>query len=191
MKQQTHCGSHQTAPGIFLAAALGILTLFATASCTTTGPQPDDGSGSLRGYNPNSPAVKARNAKIATEAPGNYYIGRRWWVDGTRFWGYVRKPGQPWIKAKLVIMDENGKHQPDRIAAEGAGRRHGFDHNSEYRLYGSFTGKTAYDPNSDFFLPIFKLTDYELISSNPGFLFYPGEYYDRNRLPAKHPPIRR
>ena len=190
MKQQTNCVSRKATRGLFFASALGLFILFTGTSCTTTG-STSDGSGQLKGYNPNNPAVKNRNAKIATEAQGDYYIGRRWWVDGTRFWGYVRKPGQPWIKAKLVIMDETAKHQPDRVSEEGIERKHGFDHNSEYRLYGSYTGKTAYDPNSDFMLPMFKLVSYELISSSPGFLFYPGEFYSSSRLPAKHPPIRR
>lgn len=190
MKQQTQ-RLPQRARGLLFAAALGIVILFAGTSCTPTAGTSSDGSGELKGYNPHNPAVKNRNAKIATEQPGNYYIGRRWWVRGTRFWGYIRKPGEPWIKSKLVIMDESGKHQPDRVSEEGMGRTHGFDHNSEYRLYGSFSPKKAYDPNSDFVLPIFRLSGYELISANPGFLFYPGEYYNPDRLPAKHPPIRR
>lgn len=192
MNQQTPRVVRKAVTGIFSALALCLLALFTVTSCTpTTAGSGSDGSGQLKGYNPNNPAVKARNAKIATEQRGNYYIGRRWWVNGTRFWGYIRKPGEPWINSKLVIMDETVKHQPDRVPEEGAVQNHGFDHNYEYRIYGSLTGRTAYDPNSDFILPVFKLTGYELISSSPGFVFYPGESYSPNRLPAKHPATRR
>ena len=38
-------------------------------------------------------AIAKREAEIAQEAPGDYYIGRRYYIPYTRFWGYVRKPG--------------------------------------------------------------------------------------------------
>jgi hypothetical protein len=66
---------------------------------------------------------------------------------------------------------------------------HGFDHNYEYRIWGSFTGKKIYDPNSNFVIPEFRLSKYELISSSPGFLFYPGEKYNPRHLPEVHPPF--
>src|SRR5437879_2835146 len=34
--------------------------------------------------------------RIATEPPGDYYIGRRYYKPDFKFWGYVRSPGQPW-----------------------------------------------------------------------------------------------
>jgi len=33
--------------------------------------------------------------RIAAEPPGDYYIGRRYYKPVFKFWGYVRKPGQP------------------------------------------------------------------------------------------------
>ncbi|MBP6785876.1 MAG: hypothetical protein KA152_18925 [Verrucomicrobiales bacterium] len=137
----------------------------------------------------NNPQVKARNAVIATEAPGNYYIGRRWWTDGTRFWGYLRQPGQPWSEAKLTIMNESIVKTPDRTQEEGVGQPHGFDHNFEYRIWGSYTGKMIYDPNSNFKLPEFRLSKFELVNQSPGFLFYPGEPYNPRQLPSVHPPF--
>lgn len=158
------------------------------SSCTTgTGRIGSQNGGTA--YNSNHPAVKSRNALIAQEPPGNYYYGRRWWTDGTRFWGYLREPGKTWAESKLVIMNESIIHQPDRIPEEGAERRHGYDHNYEYKIWGSFTGKTAYDPNSNFILPEFRLSKYQLINDRPGFLFHPGETYSPNRLPPKHPPL--
>lgn len=130
-----------------------------------------------------------RQARIAVEPVGDYWIGRRWWTRGTRFWGYVRRPRQQWSDAKLVMMYEGYKHTPDRLAEEAAsGQAHGFDHNYEYRIYGNFsTGDPIYDPNSDLILPEFILRDYELISTNPGFLFRPDERYLPSALPPVYP----
>lgn len=50
--------------------------------------------------------INARNAEIAREPRGNYFVGRRYHVPATRFWGYLRQPGQTWRTAQLVIMDE-------------------------------------------------------------------------------------
>ncbi|MFR4418039.1 MAG: hypothetical protein ACLT8E_12070 [Akkermansia sp.] len=51
--------------------------------------------------------INARNAEIAREPRGNYFVGRRYHVPATRFWGYLRQPGRPgerpssssWMKA--------------------------------------------------------------------------------------------
>ncbi len=173
---------------------LSSLFLASCASTPTTGTSTGlAGTGSVAGrLTPaqlNHPQVKARDAIIATEPPGNYYIGRRWWTDGTRFWGYLREPGKPWSTAKLVIINESIAKQPDRVPEEGAERVHGYDHNYEYRMWGSYTGQKVYDPNSNFVIPEFRLSRYELIDSNPGFLFHPGEKYSPNRLPEIHPPF--
>lgn len=167
-------------------------------SCTTVGPSTAGGGssaaypvGSVQGRiaasQLNNPQVRARDALIAAEPPGNYFIGRRWWTDGTRFWGYVREPGKPWSTARLVIMNEGIIKQPDRLPEEGAPQVHGYDHNYEYRLWGSFTGKKIYDPNSNFVIPEFRASKYELISTDPGFLFYPSEKYNPRYLPEVHP----
>lgn len=174
--------------------AYGLMALVAASSltsCATTGATTGVSDGSIAGrLTPtqlNNPQVKARNAVIATEAPGNYYIGRRWWTDGTRFWGYLRQPGQPWSEAKLTIMNESIVKTPDRTQEEGVGQPHGFDHNFEYRIWGSYTGKMIYDPNSNFKLPEFRLSKFELVNQSPGFLFYPGEPYNPRQLPSVHP----
>lgn len=172
-----------------LAFAVAV-ALFASA-CETTGGSAR-GSASTAGNLPasaiNHPAVKSRNAQIAMEAPGDYYIGRRWYTEGTRYWGYLRRPRQPWSEAKLVIMNESVQKQPDRLPEVGAPQVHGFDDNHEYRIWGNFTGRVVYDPNSNFRIPEFRLTRYEHVSSNPGFLFWPGEQRGLRRLPPLHPP---
>ncbi|MEM9282899.1 MAG: hypothetical protein AAGA96_13815 [Verrucomicrobiota bacterium] len=168
---------------------LSVIALFAMTSCETTSSGGRGSSGQLPSAAYSNPAVKARNAEIALESPADYYVGRRYWVDGTRFWGYLRKPGKPWTESQLVIMNESVSRQPDRIPEEGGTKVHGYDHNHEYRIWGSFTGQKIYDPNSNFIIPEFKIRRYELINSSPGFLFWPGESYNPRKLPPKHPPL--
>ena len=52
--------------------------------------------------------------RIQAEPPGNYFIGRRYYKQDFHFWGYIRRPGQPWITAQLVMLNENKKLAPDR-----------------------------------------------------------------------------
>lgn len=172
-------------------AALGLCAVsLVMSSCATTSQGAVGGAaGQLSPSQLNHPAVRARNEQIALEPPGTYYIGRRWWTEGTRFWGYLREPGKPWSTAKLVIMNESIMKQPDRIPETGGPQVHGYDHNYEYRIWGSFTGQTIYDPNSNFVVPEFRLSKYEVINPNPGFLFYPGERYNPRQLPEVHPPF--
>lgn len=170
---------------------LGSLVLSSVlSSCVSTGPTGDRAAKTLPASRMNSAAVQRRNQIIATEPRGDHYIGRRWFTEGTRYWGFIRRPGEPWTESKLFVMNESVKLQPDRVheTPSDGGPAHGYDHNWEYRLWGSFTGSTIYDPNSDLSLPEFKLQKYEVISQNPGFLFYPGEPYKRRGLPPKHPP---
>lgn len=150
---------------------------FAALLLSQCGPM-SGGPGNMGG-----PTVEERQMAIAAESTGNFFYGRRYHVDKTRFWGYVRKPRQPWSRAQLVIMREDRKTQPDRLPENGpSGRRYGFDQNFEYRLRGSFTGREAYDPNSNQFLPEFMLTGYEVVNRNPGWLFTPQDRYDFRRI---------
>lgn len=124
------------------------------------------------------PTQEERDAAIASEPTGNFYYGRRYYVEKTRFWGYLREPRQSADKAKLVIFKENLRKNPDRLPEDGPeGARYGFDNNYEYRIYGHYTGKTALCPNSNQILPIFALTDYELVNTQPGWLFSPKDHY--------------
>jgi hypothetical protein len=137
----------------------------------------------MGGGNLGGPTVEERNARIASEPKGDFYYGRRYYVEKTRFWGYLREPRQPWSRAKLVMMREDRKLTPDRLPETGpAGARYGFDNNYEYRIHGHYTGNQAYDPNSNQFLPEFMLTGYELLDPKPGWLFTPSDRYDRQRI---------
>jgi hypothetical protein len=104
--------------------------------------------------------------RIATEAPGDYYIGRRYFKPDFKFWGYVRRPGQPWSMAKLVMLNEKLKLAPDRERVS-----FGSDNNYEYKLTGEFTGQTVYEPASNGFYPEFLVRKFELISPNPPPIF--------------------
>lgn len=105
-------------------------------------------------------------ASIAAEQPGDYYIGRRYYKKDYKMWGWVRRPGQPWNKSELVMMNENTKLAPDRAA-----NSLGIDNNTEYRLQGRFTGGKVYEPASNRFYPEFVLTGYSVISTAPPMIF--------------------
>lgn len=151
---------------------LACLTLVILSSCETS----------------RDPRVAARNAKIRQEPSGDYFLGRRYWVKGSRTWGWVRKPGQPWDKARLVVTNERYKKNPDRLPEyrNPGGLRNGYDHNFEYRLRGYFSGDEVYDPTTDLIVPEFVLQDYELVDRSPGWLFTPQDTMGNTRLPRTH-----
>ncbi len=136
-----------------------------------------------------SAQLAQRDAAIAAEPRGDYFIGRRFFIDRTQFWGYVRRPGQSWDKSKLTIFNEKFTRSPDRLpeARTDGGRARGYDHNWEYKLWGYYSGRRIYDPNSNLFLPEFILQRYEVISTSPGWLFKPGERFRGDRLMRAEP----
>lgn len=108
----------------------------------------------------------AMNAQILNEPPGNYFIARRYFKQDYKFWGYIRKPGQPWSTATLVMLNEQKKLAPDREK-----NLIGSDNNYEYKFYGRFSGDTVYEPASNGFYPEFVLTGYDLVSMRPGPIY--------------------
>lgn len=133
--------------------------------------------------NMGGPSAEQRSASISSEPTGDFFYGRRYYVEKTRFWGYLRKPRQSASSAKLVIFREDRKRNPDRLSESGSqGARYGFDNNYEYRIRGSYSGETGYDPNSNQFLPVFLLSGYEVVDRNPGWLFSPADHYDPFRV---------
>jgi hypothetical protein len=133
--------------------------------------------------NMGGPTVEERNAQIANEPTGDFYYGRRYYIEKTRFWGYLRKPRQPWSKAKLVMFREDRMKSPDRLPeGGGSGQRYAYDNNFEYKIRGNFTGKEVYDPNSNQFLQEFMLSGYEVVNRNPGWVFRPDDRYDKYKI---------
>ncbi len=128
--------------------------------------------------------LEYRRLSIASEAPGDYYVGRRFHINCTHFWGYVRRPGESWDKSRLVVMNEKFMKQPDRYPEipAGDGPAYGDDHNTEYRLWGEFSGRKVYDPNSNLLLPEFVLRRYEVKDQSPGWLFRPNEKFNGQQL---------
>src|SRR3954470_23136192 len=121
---------------------------------------------------------------ISSEEPGYYFIGRRYFKGSVyKFWGYVRKPGQPWKTAQLVVLNEKEKLAPDREI-----RNFGSDNNYEYKLYGEVSGQTVYEPASNGFYPEFVLRRYELISKTPAPIFR-SQYSDRARSEVRRTQI--
>jgi hypothetical protein len=135
---------------LFLCLAAAML-----AGCQTTAPDPE---------------LAARRAAIAAaiaaEPPGNYFIGRRFFKNDYKMWGWVRRPGQPWKSAQLVMLNEQRKLAPDR-----AGGTLGTDNNFEYRLEGFFSGDKVYEPASNRFYPEFVLTGFTLLDRTPPLIF--------------------
>jgi len=140
-----------------LLAVAALAAAFAFTGCAT-----------LSGGSSATAAREAMNAEIKAEAPGNYYIGRRYYKVDYKFWGYIRKPGQPWTDAKLVMLNENKHLAPDR-----EGGTLGVDNGHEYKLFGSFSGDTIYEPSSNGKYPEFVLTGYELRNATPAPIFDP------------------
>ncbi len=152
--------------------------LFLT-SCETTPSR----SGVFGPANMGGPSVTAREAQIEAEPTGNFFYGRRYHVNRTWFWGYLRNPRQPWSRARLVVFNQSQKRAPDNLPQDGPpGERHAYDNNFEYRIWGYYTGVTVYEPNSDQILPEFMLTGYELLNRNPGWLFTPRDHYSPKQL---------
>ena len=135
----------------FTLLAIAAATL-AFSGCTTTDPL--------------AVSRQAMIANIKSEAPGNYFIGRRYYKVDYKFWGWVRQPGESWSIAKMVMLNENQKFAPDRDLGKP-----GSDNNYEYKLFGEFSGQTVYEPASNGFYPEFVLKGTELISVSPGNIY--------------------
>lgn len=136
--------------------ALALLASFVLSACVS-------GSGISAS---NSKARKDMMDAIALEPKGSYFVGRRFYKTDYKFWGYVRKSGEPWSTAKMVMMNENSKLAPDR-----AGGKLGTDNNYEYKLSGNFSGDTVYEPASNSFYPEFVLKGAEILTTSPGPIF--------------------
>jgi hypothetical protein len=135
---------------MFIRCVVALLTLTVLGACQTT----DSG---------NSRASRTQLlTDIKNEPPGNYFVGRRYYKLDYKFWGFVRKPNQPWSTAQLVMLNEQQKLAPDRATG-----KIGSDNDYEYKLYGAFSGATVYEPASNGFYPEFVLKGYELISAKP------------------------
>jgi hypothetical protein len=109
---------------------------------------------------------QALTAAISGEKSGPYFIGRRFYKVDYKMWGWVRKPGEPWKNAQLVMFNEQKKLAPDREH-----NSIGSDNNYEYRLTGNFSGQKVYEPASDSFYPEFVLTGATVISTNAPLIF--------------------
>ena len=124
-----------------------------------------------------------RQLDVSGEARGDYFYARRYFVEKTRFWGYVRKPGQAWSEARLVVMNEALTPQPDRkLEAGPKNDRHGYDQNFTYRVNGRYTGREIYEPASNLFLPEFKASSYSVLQRDSGWLFTPSDHYSKTQI---------
>lgn len=138
-----------------------------------------------KGLSYRHPEVKARNKLIEQEVyEKNVFIARRYVIEGACFWGYLRRPTQPWERSLLVAMNESLLQTPDRIPFGETlnGKKYGYDNNYEYRIEGNYTGKYIYDSKIGIKVLEFKPTKITLMSTDNGWLFHPNEAYN----PKKH-----
>ena len=144
------------------------ITTLAFSGCTTTDPL--------------AVSRQAMLSEIKTEARGSYFIGRRYYKEDYKFWGWVRKPAEPWSSAVMVMLNENQKFAPDRELG-----KIGSDNNYEFKLFGDFSGETVYEPASNGFYPEFVLKGYELKSVAPGTIYRTPGATDPQRRVIAHP----
>jgi hypothetical protein len=135
-----------------------LLASFALSACVSTG-------GGFAASD--SKARKDMVDAIALEPKGTYYVGRRYYKVDYKFWGYVRKSGEPWSSARLVMMNENSKLAPDREQGHI-----GIDNNYEYKLLGDFSSDEVYEPASNRKYPEFRLKGTELLTTTPGPIYH-------------------
>ena len=144
----------------FLLTLLSIGALFFLGGCETIQVQ-------------NRTDRRAIDASLAQEKPGNYYIGRRFYKVDYHMWGWVKKPGEPWKQAQLVMMNEQKMLAPNR--AQG---KIGSDNDYEYFLYGFYSGDKVYEPASDHFYPEFVLTKAVLVHKTPPLIYPDSRWKD-------------
>ena len=141
----------------FFRLVAALVAILSSAGCETS-------------LGPSSATITAARAgmlqEIKNEPPGAYFVGRRYYKTEYKFWGFVRASGQPWSTAKLVVLNENQKLAPDRSMGT-LGR----DNNFEYKLHGSYSGDTVYEPSSNGMYPEFVLKGYELRSQTPAPIY--------------------
>ncbi len=164
-------------PHVAISALFLLLSVFITG-CETTGLSPQQAL-----------SVDVRRRQIAVEPRGDFYVGRRFYIDHTHLWGYLRSPGQDWNTAKLVIMNERYQKIPNRLPEQPSdgGYAYGDDHNTEYRIWGRYTGRKVFDPNSNLVLPEFELRRWEVSNASPGWLFKPNERFNGSQLLRAEP----
>ena len=119
---------------------------------------------------------------IRNEPPGDYYVGRRYYKKEYKFWGYVRRPGEMWSEAEMVMLNEHTRYAPDRQQG-----KLGMDNGFEYRLYGEFSGDIVYEPASNRFYPEFVLYDYDLLDTDPAPIFRTADALDPERRVIAEP----
>jgi hypothetical protein len=139
-------------------SAILVLLALSLSGCETTSPGPGTGG--------DAASRAALQQSIANEAPGDYWIGRRYYNANYKFWGYIRRPRESWKSARLVVLNEQAKFSPDRAL-----NTMGIDNNSEYKIQGRFTGETIYESASNAFYPEFVATSFQLLSTNPTSIF--------------------
>ncbi len=124
-------------------------------------------------------------------ASSDEFIGHRFVEEKGQGWGWVKRPRDDWRRARWVAFKEN----PQGAMAPGRARlpKSTDDHNTRYRLWGSFLDRKVYDPKTDELLDVFVIDGWELIgpAAPPDILPGPQERQRKKRdQSTKHRVIR-
>lgn len=111
-------------------------------------------------------ARRSMEEQIPKEPLGDYFVGRRYYKVDYKMWGYVRNPRETWSDARLVVFNED-----KTLALDRASNTIGSDNGYEYKLWGTFSGESVYEPAANQFYPEFILKKAVLQSSTPGPIF--------------------
>ena len=94
------------------------------------------------------------------DTSGTVYEGHRAVIDRYAGWGWIKRENEPWSRARWAMIEE----EPGvRMAPGRFLRRPNEDDNNQYRLYGEWASYEGYEPNFDVFVPVFRITGFELI----------------------------
>lgn len=100
----------------------------------------------------------------AGQTSGPAYIGHRAVIEKYAGWGWIRREDESWRSAKWVVLRES----PGSIQAPGRYLAHpDNDNDVQYRIFGHFSDKRAYEPNFDTWVDVFDLTGFEVIGPAP------------------------
>lgn len=101
-------------------------------------------------------AIPNRHGQTGGEA----WIGHRAVINRYAGWGWIKKEGDPWSRARWIMIEE----EPERRMAPGRFHaRPTQDDNTQYRLYGSLAEYKGYEPNFDVFVDVFRIEGWETI----------------------------
>ncbi|MFQ3669913.1 MAG: hypothetical protein SNJ84_00485 [Verrucomicrobiia bacterium] len=91
---------------------------------------------------------------------GEFFVGHRAVHAKYTGWGWIRRPNEPWARARWAMLMERPGEMP---APHRFLPQPGDDHAVEYRLFGRFSETKGYEPYFDILVDVFVLEGFEVI----------------------------